>query len=201
MVRKVLNDHSYVTGHTHQQVFHQHNLPLPLDMLHSFLAQTWQRIRRRDSLLHPDDILHSQSWDQIMDTLAQIQHAKSLTGEATVTHSPEDPIPVQAVIHCQYCHFSTCSVSNFRRHQTVHHNLAQLRSNHVDPLTMHVAGNPQCKTCLKTFSTWRSFRIHVERACCQARPKTLPSAPSASTQRALRTDPPVHDFTVSQATS
>ena len=55
MVRMVLGDHSYKTGHTHQQVLGNHRLPPPLDLLRPMVSGLWQRMQRRQLLLPSHD--------------------------------------------------------------------------------------------------------------------------------------------------
>ena len=79
--------------------------------------------------------------------------------------SPSDSRPDKRAHN--YCNFCTDSIPNLRRHLTTHHDEPQFRTAMTSPLAMTLNGKPQCNNCLYTFTSWKSFIVHVQRACCQ----------------------------------
>ena len=167
MIRTVLGDHSYCTHNTHQAVFHQHGLPLPLRMLRGVVDSANDRLVRRTQTLDPDDILRHVNWCHLQELAKLIDCVADRTPEVTITLNPMDPEPEQA-LQCPYCSFITHTVANMRRHCTTAHNQPQYRTASTNALDMSHQGRPQCNHCFQVFTTWRSFFIHVQRDCCQA---------------------------------
>lgn len=177
MVRTVLQDHSYITHNTHQVAFQQHRIDQPLDMLRALAMGLLQRIQRRATILSPHDFLRHLDWTQLHDLLHLIHSMQAHAPEVPISASPDDPIRVQARQHCPHCQFATDSIPNMRRHLTTHHNQPQYRTISTSPLAMTLNGKPQCNNCHFTFSSWKAFIVHVQRACCQV-PPMLPTSPT-----------------------
>ena len=174
MVRVVLQDHSYITHTTHQAAFQQHRIDQPLDMLRALAMGLLQRIQRRATILSPHDFLCQLDWTQLQDLLHLIHSMQAHAPEVPISPCPDDPIRVQARQHCPHCPFVTDSIPNLRRHLTNHHNQPQFRTVSTSPLAMTLNGKPQCNNCHITFSSWKAFIVHVQRACCQVSPMMAP---------------------------
>ena len=174
MVRVVLQDHSYITHTTHQAAFQQHRIDQPLDMLRALAMGLLQRIQRRATILSPQDFLCQLDWTQLQDLLHLIHSMQAHAPEVPISPCPDDPIRVQARQHCPHCQFVTDSIPNLRRHLTTHHNQPQFRTVSTSPLAMTLNGKPQCNNCHITFSSWKAFIVHVQRACCQVPPMLSP---------------------------
>ena len=168
MVRMLLHDHAYQTGHTHQQVFMQHGLTLPLRSLACHAIACWQRLQRRAQHLHHTDFLHRVDWTHLPELVKLIECVQYQTAALPVGAPMEDIDTSQARHECPHCHFCTTSVANLRRHLTCVHQISQYRTSTTSPLTRSYQGKPQCNQCFTAFTTWRRFFIHVERDCCQA---------------------------------
>ena len=72
MVRSVIGDHAFLTHRTHQMAFQHFRIASPLDMLRNLAMGLTRRLTRRDSLLQPNDFLHSQHWTHLNDILQLI---------------------------------------------------------------------------------------------------------------------------------
>lgn len=167
MMRTIIQDHSYCTHRTHQQVFTAHGLELPLQLFARHVAQYWQRLQRRDLALHSSDFMHRVDWSHLPEMQKLIQCVAESTMEAVIDRDASVPVQTQAVYNCTQCAFSTTSVPNLRRHMTNQHSIRQFRTSNISPISMTVKGRPQCNHCFMAFTTWRRFFIHVERNCCQ----------------------------------
>ena len=182
MIRIILGDHPYRTHSTHMQVFTRHQLDHPLDMLGALAMNMMQRLQRRASVLLPTDFLHRVHWQSLPNTLHLIQCIRASVVEVPISPDAADPVQTQAELTCPHCPFTTVSIANMRRHLTTHHGLRQYRTSSIPPATVALKGAPQCSRCFQVFTTWNSFHIHVQRACCQvmAGPAELPpeSAPA-----------------------
>ena len=168
MVRSVIGDHAFLTHRTHQMAFQHFRIASPLDMLRNLAMGLTRRLTRRDSLLQPNDFLHSQHWTHLNDILQLIHCVQANSVEPPISADPTEPISLQARQYCPCCSFSTDSLANMRRHLTMHHQSPQYRTSEISPLTMTVNGMPQCSNCMHSFSSWKNFFVHIQRACCQA---------------------------------
>ena len=192
MLRKVLGDHAYITGRSHQQVLSDHHHAQPMEILFQLALQQWNRLQQRQHWILPDDFLHRVDWTHLQDTLQLIQTVATQSPEVPIGPSDADLQQMQVRYHCSQCDFSTHSIPNLRRHNTTVHEHSQYRTCAHNILAMSMNGKPQCTFCHKHFTTWRRFRIHIERNCCQAsqpsRPRVGPDCPVARTSRAEMSD-------------
>ena len=165
MIRLVLNDHSYRTGNTHMQVLANHGLPQPLELLQWTVGSLWQRIQRRQLVLAESDFLQHIQWPHLPELLHLICTLQEVTPDVPIRDENTAP---QVQYKCQYCSFVTHTIPNLRRHCTTQHGVGQHRTVPHSILTMSLNGRAQCNHCHKEFTSWRRFKIHVERNCCQA---------------------------------
>ena len=155
MMRMVIGDHAYLTRHTHQQALQHHAQPQPLELLQHMVVKQWRRHQRRPLILDDNDFLHNVQWTHLSETMSLLQRLQE--------HNPDVPIdvtapimaPVQVQYKCQYCHFTTHTIPNLRRHQTLTHQIIQYRTSPYTILDMSQNGKPQCNKCNKMFTTWR----------------------------------------------
>lgn len=172
-LRKVLRNHSYITGETHRTVLHRHACDEPLELLRHSLTRFSERILARKHNTQPSDIIHAVDWSHLPLLIDRIN--------SLILHRPHIPIDLDPDIepetrplhYCTTCHFTTTSLANYRRHCTVHHAASLKRTHGVDLRTHNLRGLPECKHCHKMFSTWTLFRIHVESMGCQPGPTPL----------------------------
>ena len=164
MLRQILHDHAYITGHSHAHIL-QHPLiqhPLVLlgraaEALHTSLTQCTN--------LHPADILHTFDWTQLRETLSFISAEYAAGTVFPGDLMAEEEAHQTQSMQCPYCEFVTTYVSVLRRHCTQTHGLTQYRKC-IRHISRHMTnGLPQCKHCHMSFTTWRSFKIHVQRGC------------------------------------
>ena len=167
-LRKVAGDHSYITGTNNAQFLMQHQLPHPFAMLlHSVEQLQYMQCQRLTALL-PHDILHTVDWTNLhslKDLINTAWDAQDPQSDLVITMTEEAPKPT---FSCQWCFVSFDSLPNLRRHQTNVHGYTQLRTHQVTIAAFAQHGLPICSHCHVTFSTWRSFMIHLERNTCQA---------------------------------
>ena len=97
--------------------------------------------------------------------------------------------------HCHQCSFVTTSIPNLRRHCTAQHHTSQHRTAPLTILNMALRGRPQCNHCHKLFTSWRRFKIHVERNCCQVEVRPTPPPARTATVHKAEAD----DFHVTHA--
>ena len=167
--RQITGNYSFQTGLTHFQFLLQYNLQHPFAMLLHSIDQL--RGLQCQKLMHlgPQDILRTVDWSNL-HCLEQL----ILSAWRTQEHNMDQqmPNPHEEVhyrfLECEWCRQQFDSLPNLRRHYIHLHGYTPLRIQHVIPALYALQGLPICSNCYKTFSTWRRFRIHLERNCCQA---------------------------------
>ncbi|CAL1134038.1 unnamed protein product, partial [Cladocopium goreaui] len=96
MIRILIGDHSYMTGHTHQRAIQNQSLPLPLQLLRHGAEKLWLRLQRRALQLDPTDFLQQVDWQHHQDTMHlidQVHHSMPdvpIDGDALMT-TPQAP--------------------------------------------------------------------------------------------------------------
>lgn len=189
MLRRIVGDHAHHTGHTNFEVFESFALPRPADILLEAIATLQRSHAQRLLSLANDDAVLKLDWSHLSQIQEQIVHAQAVHS----LHRVETALSGEAADHnpchfCNLCDFCTNSVAAFRRHCTTCHGISMFRS-FAHPLHAYTTdGLPQCKHCEHSFSTWRSFRIHIERGC-QALllgPDSCTGLPAARTMTSLR---------------
>ena len=78
MIRILIGDHSYKTGHTHQRAIQNQSLPLPLQLLKHGAEKLWLRLQRRALQLDTTDFLQQVDWQHHHDTMRlidQVHHS------------------------------------------------------------------------------------------------------------------------------
>ena len=193
MIRQLLRDHAYRTGRTHSEALQRHNIPAPLQLLWQVSDRFLQSATHRYLQLDNDDLARTVPWTSLIEAQERI-HALQLSG--TVSDSCAVPASDQvqlSIYHCcPHCDFFSEHATALRRHCTVAHAQPIYRTKPSIP-SMHMnAGLPICKHCNVTFSTWKSFTVHLQRGCpfhpshdalrtCQAimdQPMTAPEFPA-----------------------
>lgn len=165
MLRQVLGDHAFLTRHSHRQALSRHGVDLPFAWLWRTADSLLQSATQRLHIVTSHDIVHQLDWShlhQLKDFLADQLH-RGL--EEQTASPPSTALPSEPVYFCQVCGFYTDQVADFRRHCTIVHGLRMNRSKHVNPAMFMLNGLPQCRYCFQTFTTWRSFHVHIQRGC------------------------------------
>ena len=166
MVRQIVGDHSYVTGHTHEFVLEEFGLLHPIALLIRSAEKLQQTLGLRLNQVTSSDVLLSTDWCCLQETIQMLHVALTLQTQVPlrqlILQSEQRP-----VFPCPWCNQHFYSLPNLRRHQTVAHHEPQLRTFHATAISYAVQGLPQCSHCLESFSTWRQFQIHLERNVCQ----------------------------------
>ena len=175
--RQITGNYSFQTGLTHSQFLLQYNLQHPFAMLMHSIDQMRRLQCQRLMHMGPQDILHTVDWSNF-HCLEQLIHTAWNTQDQTM----DQLLPnMHEEVHyrffaCEWCLQRFDNLPNLRRHQTHVHGFTQLRTQHIIPASFALNGLPICSNCHKTFSTWRRFRIHLERNCCQATTGTASSS-------------------------
>eukprot|EP00435_Cladocopium_sp_Y103_P068199 s396_g31.t1 len=160
MLRQIACDHAYRTGHTNRQALQLHHIPTPLQLLRTAANQLLKSVSQRSSTLPSDDITLQLSWTPLQQLIDRLNAAQDL-GTTLV----EPSSLAQALYQCNQCDFATSDVSVFRRHCTAEHGMPMTRTQMAPISDFSTDGLPTCKHCHKSFTTWRSFAVHVERGC------------------------------------
>ena len=164
MLRQIVRDHPYRTGHTNAQTFDQHGLPHPYILVWHCADRLHTSVTRRCFHLQPHDIVLTLNWQSLHD-LKELLLNMHCTGPPSFDPAESSEVPTHATLFCKLCNFTTSHPHSMRCHYTQKHQRQLLRSNHAPLHSFMVDGLPICKYCHRTFTTWRSFSNHVERGC------------------------------------
>eukprot|EP00438_Fugacium_kawagutii_P030329 Skav223212 [mRNA] locus=scaffold2231:15455:19525:- [translate_table: standard] len=172
-LRQVCRNHSYITGDTHRTALRANGCEEPLSILRHSLHRLHECVLHRQSIASSDDILHTINWDHLPPLLAHIDHHILTSSGALISGDPLSEPETSPLLSCNLCSFQTYSLPNFRRHRTQVHGRPLLRTTALD-IQQHTAeGLPTCQRCFHSFSSWHTFRTHVESHACQ--PWQVPS--------------------------
>jgi len=166
MLRTIVRDHPHHTGNSHEQVFSAFALPRPAALLTAAVDSFQRSLTQRKSILHADDLAMTLQWDHLALIRTQISEVQADLARRRVETALSGEVQGSDIrYHCRLCSFCTDHVSAFRRHCTVAHGTQMYRHFNISMHDYCTDGLPQCKYCHHSFSTWRSFRIHIERGC------------------------------------
>ena len=165
MLRQLLQDHSFLTGNTHQQAFQKHGIAPPLAWLLETVNCLIQSATQRLLYVTPQDIVCSLNWTHLHELKHRLESQLHAGHDLTLDPAPSGPAWPDLSFRCHLCAFTTQHVATFRRHCTTAHNLRMNRTLHTNPALFMQHGLPQCKYCNTTFTTWRSFYTHIQRGC------------------------------------
>lgn len=163
MLRQVLNNHAYVTGHCHQDALAQNRVAPPIAWLLDSVDSLRRSLQTRVANALPTDMIHHMTWDNL-DQLRHTLHEHLTSGPPILVQPATSEVPT-ALYSCQQCDFCTTDVAHFRRHCTMQHDKRMNRSMVFNPQKYMLHGLPQCRFCLHKYTTWRAFCIHVQRGC------------------------------------
>ena len=184
MLRQTIGDHAYVTRRTHQEALYQVGCPTPLQLLLQVARTQIQSVTQRLSQVPQHDIIHQSVWQSLRQSEALILNELHQGPAVPVApHHLEVP-QTKPILQCAQCNFCTDNLSNLRRHCTNLHGQTRFRTFRIDWSQDAYMGMPQCSRCMTKFTSWRSFRAHVERRTCQA----LPTVETCAAPQALDTD-------------
>ena len=206
MLRTVLRDHSFLTRRTHQQTLQHFHIDSPLALLHRAAVTLSRTVQERLARSAADDIIHVLNWQPLQALVQRLElmlMPGPLTSGAVQIAQVRDP----DTHCCTLCGFTTTDVAEFRRHCTNIHGIPMMRTQTLNISDMALHGLPQCKYCLQTFTSWRTFVTHIQRGCQALHPgpsqctlttratldfRPRPSVPSSSMtslhDRAIRGD-------------
>ena len=170
MLRKILHNHAYITGHNHEHALNLNRVELPVEWLWRS-AETLQRsIHKRNLNAGPQDLVQHVDWSNLT-TIFDLLHAQRCGGPAHLILDPDlDIAGTTRCYQCTRCSFQTDNVATFRRHCTTEHDTRMNRTIPVKTTKYMQNGLPQCKFCHQKFTTWRTFTMHVQRGCQAVQP-------------------------------
>ena len=175
MLRSCLRDHAYYTGNSHQAVLHKHNCPTPLTILLQAVQSLLKSVTQRPTSEPNADITNGKTWTSLLEAEQLILNEIHQGPAVLVTSNPVEVPQTKLILTCTKCDFHTDNIANLRRHYTNIHKYTTYRNPHIDWTQAALDGLPTCKHCNQSFTTWRSFKIHIERQTCQVLPFTQSS--------------------------
>ena len=166
MTRLIARDHAHHTGHTNDFVFQHYSLLRPADVLITAADSLLQSVAQRQLIIQTSDIARNVNWHHLLALRQMIDTAQAtlLTLRAETALSGEVP-GTDFAYRCRLCPFDTNDVSVFRRHCALQHGIKMFRTHNTIVAQHATDGLPQCKHCGFKFTTWRTFKIHLERGC------------------------------------
>ena len=165
MLRQILGNHAYHTGDSHQQALHRQGIALPLEWVIRTVDTLLQSASQRLLYATDSDIVHHLDWSHLHQLKACLEMHLHTGPAVPVTDLPEGDLPPEPIYQCHICPFRAADVASFRRHCTIVHGTRMNRQIIADHTKYMLNGLPQCRFCFKTFTTWRSFNIHIQRGC------------------------------------
>ena len=186
MLRQILGDHAYITGHSHQAALQRNSVALPLEWLLNSIDSLQRSLTCRLAQATHTDIIRQLDWTHLDSLRAQIQW-HLCTGPAVPVQTPEPEVH-PALHQCQICQYQTADVAQFRRHCTMMHDHRMNRCFPAQHTDYMLHGLPQCKYCHQKFASWRNFHVHIQRGC-----QVLLAGPAecwTDPHRSLASDPP-----------
>ena len=187
MYRRMTGDHCFITGNTHLQMLSKFSLPHPLDLLFHAGTQLRTTLSQRLSNMSDTDITWTTDWTHVPH-LQQLVHTARHEQLQVSLATPAHEAP-QQMFQCPSCDLQCNSLANLRRHQTQVHGRIQFRTNMAKVASFSVRGLPQCAHCMESFTSWRNFRIHLERNCCQALTVQCPTASNRGAMSTVQAKP------------
>jgi len=188
MLRRIVGDHAHRTRHTNTYVFETFALPRPADLLSAAVATLQRSIAQRDALLDATDVALRLDWTHLEPIHDMIQRAQAASSVQRAETALSGEAPDQSPCYfCNMCQFCTNSISAFRRHCTVSHGYIMYRQ-FAHPMHFYTTdGLPKCKHCGIQYSTWSSYRNHIERGCQAliSGPDLCTGTPAALTMTAM----------------
>ena len=165
MLRQILGNHAYHTGDSHQQALHRQGIALPLEWVIRTVDTLLQSASQRLLYATDSDIVHHLDWSHLHQLKACLEMHLHTGPAVPVTDLPEGDLPPEPIYQCNICPFRATDVASFRRHCAIVHGTHMNRQINADHTKYMLNGLPQCRFCFKTFTTWRSFNIHIQRGC------------------------------------
>ena len=166
MIRQLTGDHPSRTGHTHEFVHRQLFLPRPVELLLGALSNLSESVSQRRLHSSSHDFACTLTWDHLLPMREILIDAQAALDRRRA-HSAlsQEILATEQLFHCACCSFHTNDTAAFRRHCTVAHGLRMYRTLALNPADFAFQGLPTCKFCHRSFQTWHSFQIHVQRGC------------------------------------
>ena len=159
-LRRLYKEPVHLTHETHQDFLYRHHLQDPLMRMIDICWKTADRFYRRLAQIDQDDILHQTplpQFEAISQVLRQVHDRLSCF---------PDVAEVSTTLHqyeCHHCHVVFEHQHALRRYLTVTHGdrSGMLRTMATQPQL----STPTCPRCGLYFSSWHTYRYHLQYVC------------------------------------
>ena len=165
MLRRISHDHAYHTRRSNLDALTRHCLPTPLQLLHAGAASLLRTVTERDQFLLETDLARTITWTHLPDLMLRLEHMQATSSLETESTPSLQASQEMDFYQCNLCDFCTSYASAFRRHCTIIHGYRMYRTVYTSFADSFTDGLPTCKHCGMTFSTWRTFQMHIECGC------------------------------------
>lgn len=165
MLRQILHNHAYITGHTHATALARHKIALPVEWLWRSVESLQRSIHRRLCTAPHDDIIHDLDWNHLNELLGLFHNSMHAGSDVLIAPDVHDVPRHRQDLYCQICGFLAHDVTVFRRHCAVAHGKRMNRCRQVQLIQHMKNGLPQCAHCMQSFTSWHTFHVHTQRGC------------------------------------
>eukprot|EP00438_Fugacium_kawagutii_P020881 Skav228301 [mRNA] locus=scaffold209:323073:334141:- [translate_table: standard] len=165
VLRKIVGDHSFQTHHSHRAALDAIRAFWPLHLFEKAILRLRQNLINRAHFVDMHDIVHAVPWHHLETLLSNVRTAQC-AGPLSDDHLTSSPRALP-LYHCSQCSFCTDHLPALHSHQLIHHNQKHGRVHSIRMPAFSSEGLPHCSHCHKAFTTWRTYRQHVERNVCE----------------------------------
>ena len=160
MYRRILGHVPHLQHINTRSVLDANNIPHPLLTLQRLADQAHSSLSIALTQVPENDIIRQTLWTSLEQSRTAISQ-RLLQPVGLFTVEEEAPPLV-----CGFCSFHTTSASNLQTHLTTFHPRPRLGVKSIDFTQDTVHGKATCSHCHKTFSHWRSFKLHRQYNVC-----------------------------------
>ena len=160
MFRRILGHVPHLQHINTRSVLDANNIPHPLLTLQRLADQAHSSLSIALTQVPENDIIRQTLWTSLEQSRTAISQ-RLLQPVGLFTVEEEAPPLV-----CGFCSFHTTSASKLQTHLTTFHPRPRLGVKSIDFTQDTVHGKATCSHCHKTFSHWRSFKLHRQYNVC-----------------------------------
>lgn len=157
MFRRVCGNMPHDTRVSHSDFFHRYQLRSPA----AIIAELWQQavagLQSAQQQMPDSDIIHQTPWTTLYTSRTSIDRIGS---------GPVRQLLPQQVLSCELCDARFSHPNLLQRHMTRDHQKPRQAVRRLDLQMDTQDGKAICKHCTKSFTSWRSFKFHVQHQIC-----------------------------------
>lgn len=168
MQRRLIGDMSHITGLSHSLFHDKYSLQHPATLLHGHLQQAFAGLQQSLQHANSDDILHRTSWQALDHFRTYLE---------TFTTRPERLVIDDQVLNCPHCDSRFTHPNLLQKHLTLIHQQPRQALRRIDMSKDSQDGKAICNHCRKSFTTWMSFRYHIQHEICNPSQNDVASPP------------------------